>query len=385
MSRRAARRASVLLLAMTPGVCMAGAAATGGGAAAPAIATVAGLNGAVIVTLSSATPGAAIYYTVNGGRPTVRSTPYEAPFLVDSNLTVRAVARSGAGAASKVTTWKFRSDIPPGTLVWSDEFNGAARVGHDTRPDPLLWNYNIGSDTNDSIGVLCAYGSGAAPCHPAFPNSYLGMDGSLHIVAQRPSPGVYTSARIDSRGHFSFQYGRLEARIWVPEGQGIWPAFWLLGNNVDTVGWPACGEIDIMERINAAGLPPGDMDPSPTPPRGTSDWNKGSLHGTGFTGNAIGTLYYFKHGVTASGWHTYGVIKSPGRIEFYIDDAAHPYATLTPRNIGSLPGAIWPFDNGQSFYLILNIAVGGNWPGSPDASTHFPAAMRVDYVRLYSN
>ncbi|MDE2052878.1 MAG: glycoside hydrolase family 16 protein, partial [Gammaproteobacteria bacterium] len=267
----------------------------------------------------------------------------------------------------------------------SDEFKGVAPASGDARPDTHLWNYATGADTNASVGILCAYRSNAAPCNPAFPNSYVSNDGDLHIVAQQPSPGIYTSARIDTRRRFSFQYGRLEARIWMPEGQGIWPAFWLLGDNVDAVGWPACGEVDIMERINQAGLPPRGMDPSPSPPPGTSDWNKGSLHGTGFTGNAIGTLYYFKDGVTAAGWHTYGIIKRPGRIEFYIDDPTHPYATLTPRSIASLPGTVWPFDNGQSFYLILNIAVGGDWPGSPDSSTHFPATMRVDYVRLYSN
>lgn len=383
------KQACFILFAMTATIFMAGAAAAGrasrgGPIAAPRIAAVAELNGAVLVTLSSATPGARVYYTVDGSVPTDRSTPYEAPFLVTSALAVRAIARSGGGASSKITTRRLHLHVPPGTLVWSETFNGAARVAQDSRPDPLLWNYATGADTNDSVGVLCAYGSEAAPCNVALPNSYLGRDGTLHIVAQQPTPGVYTTARIDTRGHFSFQYGRLEARIWVPEGQGIWPAFWLLGNNVDAAGWPACGEIDIMERINGPGLPPSAMDPSPTPPRGTSDWNKGSLHGTGFTGNAIGTLYYFKHGVTAAGWHTYGVIKSPGRIEFYIDDPAHPYATLTRASIAGLPGTVWPFDNGQSFYLILNIAVGGNWPGSPDSSTQFPATMRVDYIRLYS-
>lgn len=339
----------------------------------------------MIVTLSSRTPKAQVYYTVDGTTPTPRSTPYEAPFLVWSNVVIRAVARAGGHPVSRVTTRRFHLNVPADTLVWSDEFSAAAHAGGNARPDPHLWNYATGADTNDSIGVLCAYGSSVAPCNPGFPNSYLSNDGDLQIIAQQPSPGTFTTARIDTRGRFSFQYGRLEARIWVPEGQGIWPAFWLLGNDVDAVGWPACGEIDVMERINRPGLPPSGMDPSPTPPPGTSDWNKGSLHGTGFTGNAIGTLYYFKGGVTAAGWHTYGIIKTRDRIDFYIDDPAHPYATLAPRSIASLPGTIWPFDNGQSFYIILNIAVGGNWPGSPDSSTHFPAKMRVDYVRLYSN
>ncbi len=385
MRSSTANRVSILLLATAFCVCTAGRARAGQATAAPRITTAAGLNGALIVTLSSTTPRARVYYTLDGSTPTVRSTPYEAPFLISSNLTLRSVAQAGGDPVSRVTTRKFHLNIPSGTLVWSDEYDAGARANDSARPDSHLWNYDTGADTNASVGVLCAYDSSATPCNPAFPNSYLGKDGDLHILAQQPSPGVYTSARIDTRGRFSFRYGRLEARIWVPEGQGIWPAFWLLGNNVDAVGWPACGEVDIMERIDKPGTPPSAMDPSPTPPPGTSDWNKGSLHGTGFTGNAIGTLYYFKGGVTAAGWHTYGMIKTPGRIEFYIDDPAHPYASLTPLSIASLPGTVWPFDNGQSFYLILNIAVGGDWPGSPDSSTEFPATMRVDYVRLYTN
>lgn len=381
---RSAGQVSILLLATSWCACTAGAAHAGQTTAAPSITTVAGLNGAVIVTLASKTPGARVYYTVDGSTPTARSTPYETPFLIWSNRTVRAIAQSPGEPASREKSRRFRLNIRSGTLVWSDEFGAAAPARGSGRPDSHLWNYDTGADTNASVGILCAYGSDAAPCDPAFPNSYL-SDGDLHILAQQPSQGVFTTARIDTRGRFSFQYGRLEARIWVPEGQGIWPAFWLLGDNVDAVGWPACGEIDIMERINGPGLPPAGMDPVPSPPPSASDWNKGSLHGTGFTGNAIGTLYYFRRGVTAAGWHTYGIIKTPERIEFYIDDPAHPYATLTPRSIGSLPGSVWPFDNGQSFYVILNIAVGGDWPGSPDSSTHFPATMRVDYVRLYSN
>lgn len=379
------RRIFIVLAATSSCLFIAGAARAGEKAvAAPTVTTVPGLNGAVIVTLSSRTPGARVYYTVDGTRPTVRSTPYEAPFLVSSSLVVRAVARMAGHPASRVTTRKFHLSVPAGTLVWSDEFNAGTTLGRDARPDARLWNYDTGADTNASVGILCAYGSSVPPCNGEFPNSFLSKS-ELDIVAQQPSPGVFTSARIDTRGRFSFQYGRLEARIWVPEGQGIWPAFWLLGNNVDAAGWPGCGEIDVMERINGPGLPPGGMDPSPRPPPGTSDWNKGSIHGTGFTGNDIGTLYYFKGGATAAGWHTYGIIKAPHRIEFYIDDPAHPYTTLTPRSIASLPGTVWPFDNGQSFYIILNIAVGGDWPGSPDSRTHFPSTMRVDYVRLYSN
>jgi beta-glucanase (GH16 family) len=180
---------------------------------------------------------------------------------------------------------------------------------------------------------------------------------------------VYTSARLKTEGLFSFQYGRIEVRAQVPEAQGFWPAFWLMGNNIDTVDWPACGEMDVLERVNAATTP---------------DWNEGSIHGTGFTGSNLGTQYDFPSGQTATGWHTYGMIWSKGSVAYYIDDPANPYVTYTPSSISGFSGAVWPFDAGPSF-IILNLAVGGSWPGSPNASTPFPSTMLVDYVRVYTN
>src|SRR5215469_4569638 len=146
-----AKRACILLLAAFPGFCAAGAARAGGPArevatVAPRITTVAGLHGAVIVTLSSRTPRAQVYYTVDGTTPTLRSTPYEAPFLISSNLTVRAVAQSSGHPMSRVKTRKFHLNVPAGAVVWSDEFNGAARGGRNARPDAQLWNYATGAD-----------------------------------------------------------------------------------------------------------------------------------------------------------------------------------------------------------------------------------------------
>ena len=183
-------------------------------------------------------------------------------------------------------------------------------------------------------------------------------------------PGVYTSARLKTQGLFSFQYGRFEVRAQVPEAQGFWPAVWLMGNNIATVNWPACGEMDVLERINAATSP---------------DWNEGSIHGTGFTGSNLGTVFHFPSGQTAAGWHTYGMIWSPGSVAYYVDDPAHPYVTYTTSSISGFSGAVWPFDAGQSNFIILNLAVGGYWPGSPNAATPFPSEMLVDYVRVYTN
>ena len=338
-------------------------------------------NGAVMVNLGATTSGSLIYYTVDGSTPTTSSTRYTAPFLVASNLTVKAIAQAASDSVSNVTSQSFTLNIPPGTLVWSDEF--ANSTGANAQPNPSTWMYLTGGDSNASVDIHCAYGSNAPPCSMTAPNSYVGTDGYLHIIAQQPSAGVYTSARMETQGLFSFQYGRLEGRIWVPEGQGIWPAFWLLGNNVATVSWPACGEMDVMERINAAGPPPAGTQSNPL--AGTTDWNEGSIHGTGFTGGNIGLTYDFTGGQIAAGWHTYGMIKTANSIAYYVDDPAHPYATFTPSSITGLSGSVWPFDNGQGNYIILNIAIGGSWPGAPNASTVFPSEMLVDYVRVYSN
>ena len=343
------------------------------------MATTAALNGAFIVSLASTTSGAIIRYTVDGSTPTASSAIYQAPFLLASSLTLKAIAQ-GSGAASDVLSQTFSPNIPSGTLVWSDEFTNA--TGANAQPDPTIWTYDTGNSGfgNNELETYCAWGSNAPPCSTANPSAYVGTDGYLHIVAQQPSAAVYTSARLKSQGLFSFQYGRLEFRIQVPEAQGFWPAGWLLGNSIATAGWPACGEMDVMERVNSAGPPS-----SGNPPAGTSDWNAGSIHGTGFTGSNLGTIYDFTGGATASTWHTYGMIWGKNSVAYYIDDASNPYATYTSNSLSGLTGAVWPFDGSQSSFLILNLAIGGSWPGPPNSSTLFPSQMLVDYVRIYTN
>jgi beta-glucanase (GH16 family) len=337
---------------------------------APAISTSPALNGAVIVTLKSTTPGARIYYTVDNSTPTSASQIFEAPFLVAANVTVKAIARTAGGPASKVTTQVFAPKIAPGTLVWSDEFNSG---GPKSQPDPLTWTYDTGHSGfgNHELENYCAWGADTAPCSVANPSAYVGRDGYLHIVAQQPSPGVYTSARLKTQGLFSFQYGRFEVRAQVPEAQGFWPAAWLLGNNITTVDWPACGEQDVLERTNGAKSP---------------DWNEGSIHGTGFTGSVgLGAVYNFPANQTAAGWHNYGMTWTKGSVAYYIDDPGHPYVTYTTDSLKGLTGAQWPFDAGQSSFILLNLAIGGDWPGPPNSATPFPSEMLVDYVRIYSN
>jgi beta-glucanase (GH16 family) len=342
-----------------------GGSATNPQAATPDITTAAAQNGAVLVRLATTASGAKIFYTMDGSTPSTSSQVYEAPFLVASKLTVKAIATASGNAASSVASKSFTPDIVSGTLVWSEEF--ANSTSANAQPNARVWTYDTGTNCcgNNELETYCAWGSTTAPCTTSNPNAYVGKDGFLHIVAERPSSGVYTSARLKSRGLFSFQYGRIEARIKMPESQGMWPAFWLLGNNIATISWPACGELDVMEHINGS-----------NPGKAGYDWVQGSVHGTGLNG---GTQFH-PAGFSAAEWHTYGMIWSKGQIQYYVDDPSKVYASFTPSNITGT----WPFDAGPQF-ILLNLAVGGNWPGSPDSTTVFPSEMLVDYVRLYTN
>ena len=343
-------------------------------AAAPTISTSTAngaQNGAMIVTLSSATAGATIYYTLDGSTPTTASKQYEAPILVASNITVNAMATASGFSASTVASKSFMPNIASGTLVWSDEFTNSGVVNG--QPNPSTWTYDIGTNCcgNNELETYCAWASTTGPCNPANPNAYIGTDGFLHVVAQQPTSGtaVYASARLKSQGLFSFQYGRIEARMMLPESQGMWPAFWLLGDNIVTNPWPACGELDMMEHIDGSNPPIGGKGPG-------YDWMQSSIHGTSLNGG----VPYTVTGFSAAAWHTYGMIWTKGQIQFYIDDPSTIYETFTP----ATQTGTWPFDSGPEF-ILLNLAVGGSWPGSPDSTTVFPSQMLVDYVRIYSN
>jgi len=347
--------------------------------AAPTVSTTAAQNGAVIVSLASTTTDAIIFYTVDGSTPTSSSQQYQAPFLVASNLTVNAIAAAGA-LTSTVTSQPYSPNIPSNTLVWSDEFTNS--TGTQAEPDPAVWTYDTGTDCcgNNELETYCAWGSNTSPCSTANPNAFIDTNGYLNIVGLNPSANVYTSARLKTQGLLSFMYGRIEAKIQLPESQGMWPAFWMLGNNIATINWPACGETDVMEHIDGATPPLYQGGPIPG-----YDWIAGSVHG-GTSGNEInGSQAYpsTSSGFSAADWHTYGMIWSKGQIQYYVDDYTAPYVTFTPTN-SNFNSSTWPFDQGPQF-IILNLAIGGDWPGSPDSTTVFPAPMLVDYVRIYTN
>jgi len=245
------------------------------------------------------------------------------------------------------------------TLVWSDEFNGA----DGTSPDSSKWTYDTGGK---------GWGNNELECYTNLTQNVQVKGGNLVITAMN-QPGYacsdgatndYTSARLKTQGLFSQAYGRFEARIQIPKGQGMWPAFWMLGNNITSVNWPACGEIDIMENI---GKEPGTV--------------HGSLHGPSTVSNTSDATAPFSLPAGqnfSDAFHLYAVEWQPGSVSFFVD--SNLYATFTQSQWPS--GGTWVFDH--PFFIILNVAVGGNWPGSPDATTVFPQQMLVDYVRVYT-
>jgi len=210
------------------------------------------------------------------------------------------------------------------------------------------------------------YTNATNPNAPNYTTQNAHMDGNGNLVIQalaQPYGGRnYTSARLTTINSFSQAYGRFEARIKIPAGQGLWPAVWMLGNNLNTAGWPLCGEIDIAEMLGNA---PNIM--------------YGSAHGPGYTG-PVSASYTLPAGQTfANGFHVVAVqwSQSPAKIQYFVDGTL--YETITPANLPS--GSPWVFNH--PFFLLLNLAVGGNWPGNPNSSTVFPAQMLVDYVRVY--
>lgn len=241
-------------------------------------------------------------------------------------------------------------------LTWSDEFNQSDGSG----PDPAKWAYDEGVGNN-------GWGNNELEYYTARSRNVVIQNGNLAIAAIREgytdSSRVtrdFTSARLKTRDLFSQLYGRFEARIKVPSGQGLWPAFWLLGDNIKSEGWPSCGEIDIMENKEASAI-------------------HGTIHGPGYSGgNGRSAVYTLATGHRfADDFHIFAVEWEPNSIRFYVDNDL--YATRTPADLPK--GAHWVFDH--PFFIILNLAVGGKWPGPPDFTTPFPAYMLVDYVRVY--
>lgn len=251
--------------------------------------------------------------------------------------------------------WKFEQVETINQPIWSQEFNEPSG----TQPSTAIWNFETGG-SGWGNNELQNYTNRAS-------NLAMNGAGQLVITARREAFGScwygacqYTSARITTQNKYSVLYGRIEARIKIPGGQGIWPAFWMLGANLGSVGWPNSGEIDIMEVV---GSDPNNVHTT--------------LHGPGYSGCCgIHSAYNLGQAVS-NGYHVFAVDKRQNDIKFFVDGVQ--VFRVTPANIPA--GTQWVFN--QPFFMLLNLAVGGNWPGNPDASTPFPAQMLVDYVRVY--
>jgi beta-glucanase (GH16 family) len=252
------------------------------------------------------------------------------------------------------------AQVGRGKYLFRDEFNKAANAPIDS----TKWTAETGGGGwgNEELQYYTN----------SIENAYHDGNGSLVIKAIKkdlPASFIcwygqckYTSARLVTKGKFDRKYGRFEARIKIPAGQGMWSAFWMLGNNIDSVGWSTCGEIDVMENI---GREPFTI--------------HGTVHGPGYSGaNAIGAPFNLANNSKfADDFRVYATEWTENKISFYVD--GNLYKTITPQNLPA--GKQWVYDH--PFFVILNLAIGGNWGGVPDAATVFPGEMLVDYVRVY--
>ncbi|MCU0358013.1 MAG: glycoside hydrolase family 16 protein [Cyclobacteriaceae bacterium] len=233
-------------------------------------------------------------------------------------------------------------------LVMQDEFdvNGA--------PNSEIWGYEIGTGVN-------GWGNNELQYYTNRRENVVVQNGYLIITARKESfeGSAYTSARLITKGKFEQTYGRFETRMRLPWGQGMWPAFWMLGADIDTNPWPGCGEIDIMEYRG--------QEPTIV---------LGSVHGPGYSGgNAISKSYELKNDRFDTGFHVFGIEWGPNYVNFYVDNVL--YNQITPADVTGE----WVFN--KPFYILINLAVGGTFVGSPNSETVFPQTMLVDYVRVY--
>ncbi|WP_416959587.1 ricin-type beta-trefoil lectin domain protein [Streptomyces sp. Agncl-13] len=267
-------------------------------------------------------------------------------------LSAALVASAAIGPARAASSSAAQADA----VTFSDTFDGAAG----SAVNSSKWTLETGDNVNNHEREYYTSGTN---------NAALDGQGHLVITAKKENPAnyqcwygtcQYTSARMNTSGKFSAQYGHVEARMKIPRGQGMWPAFWMLGTDIGSVGWPNSGEIDVMENV---GFEPSTI--------------HGTIHGPGYSGSAgIGAGYTLANGQAfADAFHTFAVDWAPNSVKWSVDGVV--YQTRTPADVG---GNTWAFN--KPFFLILNLAVGGYWPGDPNSSTAFPAQLVVDSVSV---
>jgi beta-glucanase (GH16 family) len=271
-----------------------------------------------------------------------------------------AVAQCGTTPPTGSVTW---------TTNWCDEFNGAAN----STINPANWTYDTGGGGwgNNELEVYCAPTSNTSPCSTSSPNAYI--DGSGHLAIQvRLVGSTYTSARLKTQGLQSFHSGRIEGNIQIPSHAGLWPAFWNLGLQAG-VTWPTVGESDVMENWPTTSNISG--------PGATG--NRSTIHTKLTGGSGVGGGFTFPAGQQVdTAFHAYGEIWSANMIQFYVDDATHPFFVVTASDLPA--GDVWPFSSSaDAFFVIMNMAVGGTLGAPTDSGTGSQAPMLVDYVRQY--
>ena len=246
------------------------------------------------------------------------------------------------------TGYSTPDDYPGFNLIWADEFDG-------NQLDENYWTFQIGDGCPD----LCGWGNNELEDYQK-ENTTI-QNGNLIIRAKREAgKNSFTSSRINTKGKFSFKYGRVDVRAALPVGQGIWPAIWMLGENKDQVGWPKCGEIDIMEKIGGTG--------NENTSYGTVHWDNSGQHAS-YGGN-----YTLSSGSLQSEFHVFSIIWTAQKITWYLDDVEFHTIDTTPSELSEFR---------EDFHLLINLAIGGNWPGNPDATTTFSQYLIVDYIRVF--
>lgn len=266
-----------------------------------------------------------------------------------ASATGTIITENGTHFTTDNTGYNTPLTYPGYTLIWNDEFSGTALDGN-------IWNYESG---NGSGG----WGNNELEYYTNSPKNIFVSNGNLIIEARKEaiSGFNYSSARITTQNKKSFTYGRIDIRAKLPKGKGIWPALWMLGSNITSVGWPACGEIDIMELLGH----------EPSKAYATLHYGASSA-----THGSKGNFYTLNSGSFYDQFHVFSMEWKQDQVKIYVDDNLE--LTVNKADLASNP---YPFN--APFFFIFNVAVGGNWPGSPDATTTFPQRMIVDYVRVF--
>lgn len=297
-------------------------------------------------TVIESTNGNANYTCSTSGKYIVKTTANTtySDFISKTDTVNVTINSSSSGAPT--TGYTSPLTYSNYTLVWDDEFNGNSLSSS--------WTFDIGTGSS---------GWGNNELQYYTDKNHSVNNGYLEITAKKEQFNAqqYTSSRLKTQGIKSWKYGRIDIRAALPYGQGIWPAFWMLGDNISSIGWPSCGEIDIMELIGGAGLNDKTV-------HGTVHWSENGSHAQ------FGKSKTLASGKFADEFHVFSIVWNQNSITWLLDNVAYNTVDITPTKMNAFK---------ENFFLIFNMAVGGNWPGNPDATSIFPQKMYIDYVRIF--